>query len=265
MSRRRRPDIRVFDEPTALPNAGAALFIDTVLKSAATHDRVSVALAGGSTPKALYTDIAGLADESVVPWSRVHFFWGDERHVPPDHPDSNTRMAKETLLDRVPVAAAQIHRIKAEMPDPDDAAADYESELLEFFRLEPGEWPRFDLVLLGLGADAHTASLFPGTTALREQSRLVVAARVAQLGVDRITLTAPVINHAARVAFLVAGESKAEAVAAVIDGPWQPDRHPAQLIEPADGDLIWLLDAAAASKLSPRGGWTPPAPDQSGS
>ena len=265
MTGRRRPDLRVFDDAAALADAGAALFIDTVRQQAAAPGRFAVALAGGSTPKSLYARLAGLAEAPDLPWPRMHFFWGDERHVPPDHPDSNARMASEALLDRVPIEPTQIHRIKAELPSPQDAAADYEAELRQFFRLAPGEWPRFDLVLLGLGADAHTASLFPGTPALAEASRLVVASRVEPPGVDRITLTAPALNHGARVVFLVAGETKADAVAAVIDGAWQPNRYPAQLIRPTGGDLIWLLDRTAASKLSPRGGSTPPVRGPSGS
>ncbi len=154
----------------------------------------------------------------------------------------------------MPVAPGQVHRIKGELPNPQDAAAGYEAELRAFFRLAPGAWPRFDLVMLGLGADGHTASLFPGTTATTERARLVVATRVIELGVDRVTLTAPVLNRSARVAFLVAGAAKAEAVAAVIQGSPEPDRYPAQLVQPQDGELIWLLDEAAASNLNRLGG-----------
>ena len=255
MSGHRRPDVRVFDDGRALAAAGAALFLNSARETVDAGGRFTVALAGGTTPKSVYARLAESAGDPGVPWAEMHFFWGDERHVPPDHPESNARMAREALLDRVPIAPSQIHRIKAEMTDAHEAAAGYEAELRAFFHLAASGWPRFDFVLLGLGADGHTASLFPGTAALSEQERLVVATTVEKLG-ERITLTAPVLNQARRVVGLVSGDNKAEAVAAVLEGSRQPHRYPGQMVQPIDGELIWLLDRAAASKLSEPGGST---------
>lgn len=213
--------------------------------------RFTLALAGGSTPKRLYEL---LADRDApfrerIDWSSVHFFWGDERHVPPDHSDSNYRMAREALLDAVPVPPGNVHRIRAELPGAVQAAAEYEAELRRSFALVPGEVPRFDLVLLGLGADGHTASLFPGSEALHERERLVAAPWIAKLQAFRITLTPPVIERAAEVLFLVSGEDKAPALHAVLAGERDPDRLPAQLARPRDGRLLWLVDRTAASRL----------------
>jgi 6-phosphogluconolactonase len=185
-----------------------------------------------------------------VPWGTTHFFWGDERHVPPDHPDSNYRMAREAMLSQVPVPPQNVHRIPAENPDASQAAQDYDHELREFFRLPSGQFPRFDLILLGMGPDGHTASLFPGTTAVREQKALVAALWVETLRSHRITLTPPVLNNAACVIFLVSGEQKAETLREVIEGDYQPDRLPAQVVRPASGRVLWLVDRAAGRLLS---------------
>lgn len=211
----------------------------------AQQGRFTIALSGGHTPRGLYSLLATDKGRPPIVWRQVHVFWGDERHVPPDHPDSNYRMARETLLDHVALPQANVHRIPAEEPDADRAAARYEEELRRFFRLDGASLPRFDLVLLGLGAEGHTASLFPGTAALDETARLVVAAHVPALGTDRITLTLPVLNHAACVLFLVAGSEKAAAVHTVLEQPGGTPL-PAQRVRPA-GRLIWLLDAAAAT------------------
>src|SRR5690606_983517 len=174
-------------------------------------------------------------------------FWGDERTVPPDHPDSNYRMAKEALLDFVALPASNVHRISGEL-EPARAAAEYEQTLRSFFAKRAGK-TRFDLILLGMGDDGHTASLFPDTEALNETERLVVANHVPKLDTWRITLTAPIINDAAHVAFLVAGAGKAAVLKRVLQGPRQPHKLPSQLIQPVDGELVWLLDKAAASEL----------------
>lgn len=243
--------VRIFDTPDELFDAAAALFVRTARGAVDAAGSFAVALAGGSTPMRLYARLAAPDGPAAgAPWARTHFFWGDERHVPPDHPESNYGMAFEAMLRHLPVASPQVHRIKGELPDADAAAADYEQELRRCFTLASGRWPRLDLVLLGLGADGHTASLFPGTPALDEHARLAVATTVPNVGAARITLTAPVLNGAARVVFLVEGTGKADAVAAVLQGPQEPDRWPAQLIQPKDGELVWLLDAAAAGKLS---------------
>jgi 6-phosphogluconolactonase len=194
-----------------------------------------------------------LADDPTwrgqVPWDKMHVFWGDERHVPPDHPDSNYRMAHEAMLSKVPIPQAHVHRIKSENPDAGRAAEDYEQTLLAFFHLTAGQFPRFDVVFLGLGPEAHTASLFPGTKALHETRRLVVLTWVGKFCTDRITLTPPVLNNAAGVVFLVSGEDKALALKAVLEGPDEPEQLPARLIRPAHGRLLWLVDRAAASLL----------------
>jgi 6-phosphogluconolactonase len=179
----------------------------------------------------------------------MHVFWGDERHVPPDHPDSNYRMANEALLSKVPIPPANVHRIKSEHPDAHQVADDYEQTLQAFFHLAAGQLPRFDLILLGLGPEAHTASLFPGTKALHETRRLVVSTWVGKFFTDRITLTPAVLNNAAGVIFLVSGEDKALALKAVLEGHDEPEQLPAQLIRPAHGRLLWLVDRAAAGLL----------------
>jgi 6-phosphogluconolactonase len=228
----------------------------------------SIALAGGSTPRSLYRLLADPAApyRARIDWQAVHFFWGDERHVPPDHPDSNFRMAREAMLDHVQVPAAHVHRIAAEEPDAERAARRYERELIEVFGLRretagggegtTREWPRFDLVLLGLGEEGHTASLFPGSPLLAngEPSRpsaqpLAAAVWVEKLVTWRITLTPPVLNHAATVIFLVSGAAKAPALAAVLEGEPRPELYPAQVVAPVDGRLLWLVDRAAAAQL----------------
>lgn len=227
---------------------------DEVLNSARqavqSNGRCTMALSGGSTPKDLYALLA--VDEkwrAEFPWKSTHFFWGDERHVPPDHEESNYRMANEVMLSKTAVPAANVHRIKSENPDASAAAKDYERKLRSFFELRAGQVPRFDIALLGLGPEGHTASLFPGTKALREKKRLVVSNWVGKLYTDRITLTAPVFNQAREVIFLVCGDDKALALKAVLEGRHEPDQLPAQLIRPNKGRLLWLLDSAAAKFL----------------
>jgi 6-phosphogluconolactonase len=180
----------------------------------------------------------------------MFFFWGDERHVPPTDPESNYRMAEETLLSKIPVTPANVFRIPAEIPDAAAAAEAYEQTLRKFFALEPGQFPRFDLILLGMGPDGHTASLFPGTAALQEKSRQVVANWVEKFKTNRITLTLPVLNAARSVAFLVSGTDKALALKAVLEGDAPGEQYPSKLVRPADGQLIWFVDRAAASELS---------------
>jgi 6-phosphogluconolactonase len=246
-------DTRVLPDRDALFRAAAQAFADAAQEAAGARGVFRVALSGGQTPRGAYALLAGDRElGAAVPWDRTHVFWGDERHVPPDHPDSNYRMAYETLLSRVPVPTANVHRIRAETPEAKDAAEDYEQTLRKQFRLYEAELPRFDLVLLGLGSDGHTASLFPDTSALLETKRLAVANWVEKLQADRITLTPPVFNNAACVTFLVSGEDKAPALQAVLEGPREPQRLPAQLIRPASGRLVFLVDTAAASRLRAR-------------
>lgn len=235
----------------ALMFTAATGIVDAATKAVAQKGVFTIALSGGSTPETLYALLATPALARDMPWDHVQVFWGDERHVGPDDPESNYRMAREALLDRVPIPAANIHRIPAELPNAETVAAAYEDELRRSFSLEAGEWPRFDLLLLGLGDDGHTASLFPHSPALQETRRLVVANPVPKLGTTRITLTLPVINNAERIWFLIVGGKKAAALHAVLEGPTDPDTFPAQLINPADGELLLLLDTTAAAHLSP--------------
>ena len=228
----------------------AALTIVKVAQEAiANHGKMAFALAGGSTPKKLYTLLAADPFRSQIPWGSIHFFWGDERHVPPDHQDSNYRMARETLLAHVPVPEDHVHRIPSELQNAEKVAARYEQELREHFQLAPGQKPRFDLILLGLGPDGHTASLFPGTQAVHDTTGLVASPWVDKFSTFRITLTPPVLNEAAHVIFLVSGHDKAEALRSVLEGPYHPDIFPAQIINPAQGQLIWLVDKEAAGCL----------------
>ena len=237
-------DIRILNAPQELFQAAAAEFIALASTAIRDHRKFTVALSGGSTPKSLYSVLA----RSAFPWDKIFFFWSDERHVPPDHPDSNYRMAKEALLSKVPVPPENIFRVRAEEKDANVVAQDYEEALKLFFRLKPGEFPRFDLILLGLGPDGHTASLFPNTAALNETKRLVVANWVEKFKTNRITFTYPVLNYAACVIFLVSGGDKSEIVREVLENPGAD--LPSQKVHPANGRLLWLLDKDAASKLS---------------
>jgi 6-phosphogluconolactonase len=241
--------IRTLTTPQELFAAAAEEVIRATNESVAQRGRFTIALSGGSTPKSLFNLLATNA-KSTLPWNSMFFFWGDERHVPPTDPDSNYRMANEAMLSRIPVAAGNVFRIPAENPDASAAADAYEENLRKFFALGPKELPRFDLILLGLGPDGHTASLFPGTAALHEKSRLVVANWVEKLHTSRITLTLPVLNAAHCVAFLVSGTDKAPALHEVLEGTAPADQYPAKLIHPTDGRLIWVIDRAAASELS---------------
>lgn len=204
-----------------------------------------VALSGGSTPQRLYARLAASPFVSTIPWAEVQVLWGDERCVPPDHAASNYRMARETLLDHVPIPAANVHRIRGE-DDPHAAARAYEQTLRRLLGT-PGA--RIDLVLLGLGDDGHTASLFPGGPAMTDGEPWVVARRVPAEPPWRVTLTPLIINAAAEILFIVSGAGKAAIVRQVLEGPRRPDELPAQLIAPADGRVYWLLDAAAARDL----------------
>ncbi len=249
------PRVRVVSDPDELARAAAGEFTRRALDAARARGRFTVALSGGSTPRAVYRLLAGEGGGAVylsrVPWEKVHVFWGDERHVPPDHPESNYGAAREAMLSRVPIPEENVHRVPAEIPDASRAAGEYELTLRSFFTLKDGQAPRFDLVLLGMGADGHTASLFPGSDALRETRRLVAAPWVDRLAAHRITLTPPALNASACTMFLAQGEDKAETLRAVLAGEHQPDRYPAQGIRPERGELIWLVDRAAARLLPP--------------
>lgn len=232
-------------------SARAAELVVTLAQRAAEVEgnRFTIALSGGETPKSLYTLLASAEYATRIPWGRVHVFWGDERHVPPDDPDSDYRMAHEALLSKVPIPAENVHRIHAELPDAAEAARGYADDLRGLFNLLPDELPRFDLVLLGMGNDGHTASLFPGTDALHDTEHLVAAPWVDKLNTYRLTLTPPVLNNAKVVVFLVSGAGKAATLHDVLDGPRNPNLLPAQLIAPTDGTLLWMVDQAAVARL----------------
>jgi 6-phosphogluconolactonase len=239
---------QVFSSSQELFRAAAQEFTRLANQATREHGSFSVALSGGSTPKALYSLLAA-APALSIPWDKIFFFWGDERHVPPDDAESNYRMVDEALLSRVPVPPGNIFRMPSENPDAAAAASAYEQTLRSFFRLKPGELPRVDLILLGMGPDGHTASLFPQTQALQERSRLAVANWVEKFKTYRITLTLPVLNNAACVMFLVTGADKASALASVFDDRAAPDEFPAKLVQPRNGRLIWLLGQDAAASL----------------
>jgi 6-phosphogluconolactonase len=246
--------IQILADLETLSRAAAETIVEHVSDCLQKQDIFSIALSGGSTPQRLYSL---LANEAVlrdrIPWQRIHFFWGDERHVPPGHPDSNYLMAYNALLSQAPIPSTNIHRFRSEDADAERAAADYELQIQRFFKSRAGEMPRFDFVLLGMGADGHTASLFPGTSALKETQRLVLANWVEKFQTFRLTLTPPVLNSAACILFLVAGKEKADAVKAILEGNFQPNRYPAQLIRPSGGELIWLLDRPAGRRLTHSG------------
>ena len=245
------PDIRIFADTGELSRAAAAEFARLAGEAVRADGRFTVALAGGSTPRGAYTLLAEEPSlRNQVPWDRTHCFWGDERPVPPDHSESNFRMADETMLSKVSIPPENVHRIRGECPDTALAAEEYERTLHDCFHPAKGAFPRFDLVLLGLGCDGHTASLFPGTPALRERRRLVVSNWVAQLETERITLTLPVLNSAASIIFLVAGEEKAAALKSVLEGNAGQPIPPAGRIRPERGTLTWLLDRPAARLIS---------------
>jgi 6-phosphogluconolactonase len=239
-----KPDIQVFPDPAALAAAAAPHVVDAANEAIALTDRFAIALSGGSTPKALHGFLADEPLRSRIDWSKVEIFFGDERCVPPDHPDSNYRMAAETLLSKVPIPGDNIYRMRGEI-DPNEAAKEYGRMLKEKFGHDGG----LDLVLLGLGEDGHTLSLFPGTPAVEETHHRCVAnyAEHSTTGKSwRITLTAPLVNRSREAMFLVAGAAKVKALSAVLEGPRDPGQWPAQLIQPVAGRLIWLIDAAAA-------------------
>lgn len=243
-------DLRVVADPAALAREAAARFATIATAAVSRSGRFTVALAGGSTPKLLYSLLTAEPYATRLPWGETHVFWGDERAVPPAHPDSNFGMAMATLLSRVPIPADQIHRMQAERVDLDAAASEYEAEIASAFAVTATGGPvSFNLILLGLGPDGHTASLFPYTRALQETTRWVVSNYIYKLKANRMTLTAPILNRAATILFLVSGAEKAFTLQAVLEGPQDLERLPAQLIRPVDGRVVWLVDQAAAGRL----------------
>ena len=243
-------EIKIVAGKTALYQMAADVIVERITATLLKKEIFTIALSGGSAQNlyALLVNDASLQDQ--IPWAKIHFFWGDERHVAPDHVGSNFRMANETMLSKVPIPPENIHRVRAEERDADKAAAEYEQQIREFFKLQTGQYPCFDCVLLGMGPDGHTASLFPATAALHEKQCLVVANYVEKFQTYRITMTAAVLNNAGMIIFVVGGNKKAQTLKAVLEGAPQPDLFPAQLIRPSHGKLLWLVEQSAAGLLS---------------
>jgi 6-phosphogluconolactonase len=243
----RSPEIRIFEGLEPLSWAAATCFEEQARVKAIEKKPFSVALSGGSTPRMLYELLGSPTFAGRVRWPNVHFFQVDERCVLPDDPQSNYRMIRQALLESAPLPEVNFHRMAAERPDREQAAREYAEELGRVLHPAPGEWPRFDLILLGMGPDGHTASLFPGSAALDEHTVWVAPNFAPKLNSFRLTLTLPVLNAAAHVIFLVEGADKAETLRQVLEGP--EGRFPAQLIQPARGRLSWFLDESAAHLL----------------
>jgi 6-phosphogluconolactonase len=244
-------EVRILSDGAAIAKSVADLWVASAKNALQRTGTFTVALSGGSTPKTLYNLLA--TDPILrgqVPWDKTQFFFGDERHVPPDHDDSNFHMANEAMLSKVPIKPEQVHRIKAEYPEAEKAALEYEQELRSSFKVAPGQLPRFDLFLVGMGDEGHALSLFPGTKALHDNGRLVMRNWVGKFYTDRITMTAPVANNAALVVFMVTRADKAPALKAILEGPYEPEQLPSQLFQPKNGKLLWLVDTAAAGMLS---------------
>ena len=243
--------IQIFSSVSDLANAAADLFTTLALESVNIHGRFSVALSGGSTPQALFSLLAAPPHSTDLPWSAMHFFWGDERLVPATDSGSNYYHAKKLLFDHIPLPPANVHRIKGELPA--EEAVQDTMEQLQSFAGRDRQWPQFDLVLLGLGSDGHTASLFPGSPAFEEPGIVVksVSATYENRPAQRLTLTPVLLNDAREILFLVTGANKAEALAAVLYGPTDLEKWPAQRIKANSGRLTWFVDEQAASRLDP--------------
>jgi 6-phosphogluconolactonase len=240
--------IAIYPDTNSLSHEAAQYIVRLANEAIVTRGRFSIALSGGSTPKVLYGLLATEPYLDQVNWSSVEIFWSDERCVPPDDAESNYAMAKEVLLSKIPIQPRQVHRIPAEKADHDAAAQEYTLEMQRVFGTNG--IPAFDLIQLGMGPEGHTASLFPHQQSLREQQRLVMPVSVPKPPPLRLTFTPPLLNAARHVLFLVTGSEKAGAVQAVLEGPYQPEEYPAQIVRPTTGEVTWMLDTAAAGKLT---------------
>jgi 6-phosphogluconolactonase len=245
------PGVHVYADPAGVARGAARLFVDYAWQSIAKNGQFMVALSGGDTPQAMFKLLASDEFRGQVDWAKVHVFWSDERAVPPSDAESNYGMARRELLIRVPIPEGNVHRMEAEKPNIGRAAHEYEEALRKYLELDDRGFPRFHLIFLGLGKDGHTASLFPGTRAPRQTSRWVSTPMVTKLNMRRMTLTLPVLDAAARVVFLIVGSQKADILHAVLEGKSDPP-YPAQLVEPRNlGLKLFLVDKAAAAKLTP--------------
>jgi 6-phosphogluconolactonase len=243
-------NIAIYPNIDILSHEAAQYIVRIATESITTHGRFTIALSGGTTPRKLYGLLGSEPYRSQIDWTLVHIFWSDERCVPPNSEESNYHLAHEVLLSKISIPAVQVHRMPADMPDRNAASQEYENEMRRVF--ETDGIPNFDLIQLGMGPEAHTASLFPHQAALHEQQRLVVPVSVPKPPPDRLTFTPPLLNGARNVLFLVAGSDKADALHAVLEGPYNPDEYPAQIVRPPDGEVSWMVDTAAAAKLQRR-------------
>ena len=244
-------EIQVFRDVNDIASRAAELILAAANTAVQQNGRFTIALAGGSTPKTLYSLLSSEPYFSVMPWDKTYIFFGDERCVPPDDKDSNFRMASESMLTKLALKPEQVHRIKAENPDPEKAAQEYEQLLTSFFGLSSGQLPRFDVTLIGMGDEGHMLSLFPGTKALQDGGRLVRSNWIGKLYTWRVTVTAPVANNSGLVIFMVTKPDKALALKGVLEGPYEPEQLPSQLLQTTNGKTVWLVDTAAAEKLDP--------------
>ncbi len=242
--------IAIYPDIDTLSREAAQYIVRLASESIVMHGRFTIALSGGSTPRKLYSLLGSEPYRSQIDWALVEIFWSDERCVPPDSEDSNYRMARETLLSNIPIAAKQVHRMPADQPDRDVASQAYTLELQGTFGTDG--IPRFDLIQLGMGPEGHTASLFPHQPSLHEQQRLVMPVITPKPPPPRLTFTPPLLNAARHILFLVTGADKSDAVHAVLEGEYNPDEYPAQIVRPKDGEVTWMLDTAAAEKLRNR-------------
>ena len=239
--------IAIYPDIDTLSQQAAQYVVRTASESIAARGRFTIALSGGTTPRKLYTLLGSEPYNSQIDWQQVHIFWGDERCVPPDNPDSNYYMAQEVLLSKISIPALQVHRMPADQPGRDATSQSYTAEMQSAFGTQG--IPVFDLIQLGMGPEGHTASLFPHQASLHETQRLVMPVSVPKPPPDRLTFTPPVLNAARNILFLVTGSDKAEALQAVLEGEYQPEEYPAQIVRPPDGEVVWMLDNAVSANL----------------
>jgi 6-phosphogluconolactonase len=239
--------IAIYPDIDTLSHDATQHIVRIANESIATYGHFTMALSGGTTPRKTYELLGSEPYSRQINWTLVHIFWGDERSVPPESPDSNYRMAHEILLSKIPVPAVQVHRMLANEPDRDVASQEYVEDMQRVFATD--DIPSFDLIQLGMGPEGHTASLFPHQEALHEERRLVMPVSVPKPPPDRLTFTPPLLNAARNILFLVTGSDKADALHAVLEGPYQPDEYPTQIVRPPNGEVVWMVDTAAAQNI----------------